>query len=69
MARASGLRAAGLWGSDDIRSLTIESPRDHGWDDAGIFHLDELPTRPMSLTCRALDDPPSWVARTEWVMP
>lgn len=38
-------------------------------DQAGIFFLDDLPTGPISLICRALDDPPSWVVRTEWVMP
>ena len=38
-------------------------------DEAGMFFLDELPTGPISLACRALDSPASWVVRTEWVMP
>lgn len=38
-------------------------------DASGIFYLDSLPTGPISLVCRALDDPASWIVRTEWVMP
>ena len=38
-------------------------------NDNGIFFLDDLPNGPMSLVCRALDEPPSWTVRTEWMMP
>ena len=97
-------QAALMRSSDDIRSLTFESPRvtvevelsgdrsltgqivppqsakidlQHGGeviastaaDQVGIFFLDDLPSGPISLVCRAVDEPPSWVIRTEWVMP
>lgn len=38
-------------------------------NEAGIFFFDDLPNGPISLICRALDSPPSWTVRTEWMMP
>jgi hypothetical protein len=38
-------------------------------DGSGVFFLDELPAGPISLVCQSLDEPSSWLVRTEWVMP